>query len=224
MSNSTSSRLGAALFSASGLIVFIACGSSSSGGNGGTSCAPGISQSCVGAGGCAGGQVCKQDGSGFGACDCGSGSDGGSHDGSAQDSSGGMDATPESGGSDGTADGSGDAGGDGSNACNSGADCTTCGDNVSCVACCETAHMSGSMMYLAALSACACVSPGSCMIECKNELCVGQLMFPAPNSPCDNCVGQVTFLQACNGTMGAQNCAKDADCMAFTTCLGKCPP
>src|SRR6266700_207127 len=35
-------------------------------------CAPGATQSCVGPAGCAGGQACRSDGTGFGACDCGS--------------------------------------------------------------------------------------------------------------------------------------------------------
>jgi hypothetical protein len=34
-------------------------------------CTPGASQACVGRGGCAGGQACLADGSGFGPCDCG---------------------------------------------------------------------------------------------------------------------------------------------------------
>jgi hypothetical protein len=34
-------------------------------------CVPGATQSCVGAGACAGGQACLPDGSGFAACDCG---------------------------------------------------------------------------------------------------------------------------------------------------------
>lgn len=34
-------------------------------------CVPGATQSCVGAGACAGGQACLADGSGFGPCDCG---------------------------------------------------------------------------------------------------------------------------------------------------------
>jgi hypothetical protein len=34
-------------------------------------CTPGATQACVGPGACAGGQVCKPDGSGFGPCDCG---------------------------------------------------------------------------------------------------------------------------------------------------------
>lgn len=34
-------------------------------------CAPGATQTCVGAGACQGGQACKADGSGYGACDCG---------------------------------------------------------------------------------------------------------------------------------------------------------
>lgn len=34
-------------------------------------CTKGSTQACVGAGACQGGQVCLQDGSGYGACDCG---------------------------------------------------------------------------------------------------------------------------------------------------------
>lgn len=36
-------------------------------------CFPGVSQACVGPGGCAGGQTCAADGASFGPCDCGSG-------------------------------------------------------------------------------------------------------------------------------------------------------
>ena len=35
-------------------------------------CAPGSTQTCVGAGACTGGQACKPDGSGYTPCDCGS--------------------------------------------------------------------------------------------------------------------------------------------------------
>ncbi|HEY1088598.1 MAG TPA: hypothetical protein VGE37_12925, partial [Archangium sp.] len=34
-------------------------------------CTPGRSESCIGPGGCAGGQQCNAEGTGFGACDCG---------------------------------------------------------------------------------------------------------------------------------------------------------
>lgn len=34
-------------------------------------CTPGATQKCVGAGACDGGQICKEDGSGYGMCDCG---------------------------------------------------------------------------------------------------------------------------------------------------------
>ena len=34
-------------------------------------CVPGSTQACVGPGGCSGGQVCRPEGTGFGACDCG---------------------------------------------------------------------------------------------------------------------------------------------------------
>lgn len=39
-------------------------------GPGTTSCTPGTSTACVGPGGCAGGQTCNAQGSGYGACDC----------------------------------------------------------------------------------------------------------------------------------------------------------
>jgi len=57
------------------------CGNSGGGGNDASTqaCTPGDSKACTGAGGCAGGQVCNADGTGYGACDCGtsdSGSDG----------------------------------------------------------------------------------------------------------------------------------------------------
>jgi hypothetical protein len=38
-----------------------------------SSCVPGSTQSCVGPGGCSGGQACRADGAGFGPCDCGPG-------------------------------------------------------------------------------------------------------------------------------------------------------
>jgi hypothetical protein len=34
-------------------------------------CVPGATQACLGPAGCQGGQACRPDGSGFGACDCG---------------------------------------------------------------------------------------------------------------------------------------------------------
>jgi hypothetical protein len=76
------------LLGAVGAMVVAACGSSSNGGNGGTpdaggdvsmamTCTPGQSIACVGSGGCSGGQACTSDGSGYGACECAAGSDGG---------------------------------------------------------------------------------------------------------------------------------------------------
>lgn len=52
------------------LFVLSACGDD----DGGPArvCDPGATQTCVGVGGCAGGQACNADGTGFGACDCGS--------------------------------------------------------------------------------------------------------------------------------------------------------
>jgi len=48
-------------------------------------CTPGTSVACVGAGGCAGGQVCLADGTGYGACDCGGMTDAGTDTGTDPD-------------------------------------------------------------------------------------------------------------------------------------------
>jgi hypothetical protein len=65
----------------------LACGSSSGGSGTSTSCTPGASVACVGAGGCQGGQACNADGTGYGDCVCGSGDDGGATDAASGDSS-----------------------------------------------------------------------------------------------------------------------------------------
>jgi hypothetical protein len=57
-------------------------------------CTPGASAACVGAGGCAGGQVCNADGSGFGACDCGGAVDAGRDGGPGPVDSGPADSGP----------------------------------------------------------------------------------------------------------------------------------
>lgn len=84
-----------------GLVGFFAiaaaCSSSSNGGSSGGACTPGESNSCTGAGGCSGGQVCNADGSGFGTCDCGSGGDAGGGDSGSVDSGGSTDSGSDSG-------------------------------------------------------------------------------------------------------------------------------
>jgi hypothetical protein len=50
--------------------LFVACGSSTDSPSTAT-CAPGATQACLGAGACSGAQSCKDDGSGWNACDCG---------------------------------------------------------------------------------------------------------------------------------------------------------
>lgn len=54
-------------------------GKAGSGGTGGAEreCTPGLTQGCLGPGACTGAQVCRSDGSGWGACDCGGESSGG---------------------------------------------------------------------------------------------------------------------------------------------------
>ena len=71
-------------------------------------CMPGRSVACVGVGGCSGGQACKEEGSGYGACEC-SPADGGS-DAAAADSGEGGASAPDSGGSDAAAADSGEGG------------------------------------------------------------------------------------------------------------------
>lgn len=69
----------------------IACSGSSSGnGGGGHVCTPGASIACTGPAGCAGGQVCKADGTGYDACNCGGGDGGGGGDAGQQESGGGV--------------------------------------------------------------------------------------------------------------------------------------
>lgn len=48
------------------LVLLVGCGDDD-----GPACVAGSTQACVGPGGCAGGQACLPDGSGFGECDCG---------------------------------------------------------------------------------------------------------------------------------------------------------
>jgi len=52
-------------------ILGAACGGSDSPTETPKACTPGATQTCVGPGACSGAQACKDDGSGFGACDCG---------------------------------------------------------------------------------------------------------------------------------------------------------
>ena len=61
------------------LLSLVGCGSPAQ------VCAPGTSISCVGPGGCAGGQVCAADGTSYGICDCGGAADAGMADGGSAD-------------------------------------------------------------------------------------------------------------------------------------------
>lgn len=78
------------------LLVVASCGGDD---GGDPPCVPGVAVACVGPGGCAGGQMCRADGSGFAACDCGAGLDasvdGGDapRDGAVTDSGGDADVT-----------------------------------------------------------------------------------------------------------------------------------
>jgi hypothetical protein len=86
------------------LVLLVACGgvpSSTISGSGkavgAEACVPGVTQTCAGPGACRGAQSCLADGSGFGACDCGTGSSGGSSRGSTGSASGASTATSGSG-------------------------------------------------------------------------------------------------------------------------------
>jgi hypothetical protein len=89
--------------------IALACGSSSNSGNGGGTCSPGQSIACVGVGGCAGGQACNSDGSGYGPCLCGSPGGDASQDGASQEAS---DAQSESASGDAAGDVAGDTAAD----------------------------------------------------------------------------------------------------------------
>ena len=106
------------------LVVVVAAACSNSSGSAGPTCAAGQSIACVGIGGCAGGQVCAADGSGYGACVCGGNQDGG------------VDAATDSGGSVGDSGDSGDSGDAArpstiGKACSTDATCTGAGEKCS---------------------------------------------------------------------------------------------
>ncbi len=113
-----------------GLSAFaVACGSDSSSPGGGSKCTAGASVACVGPGGCAGGQVCKADGT-YDTCICGGGNDAstdgsgndGGNDSSTNDSStndgSNNDAATDGSNNDATTDGATDGSNDGGPACN----------------------------------------------------------------------------------------------------------
>lgn len=70
------------------VVVLAACSDETDDASTAMACTPGASVACTGAGGCAGGQVCKADGSGFDTCVCGAGADGGSSGSSGSSGSG----------------------------------------------------------------------------------------------------------------------------------------
>lgn len=78
-------------------VTIAACGTlqSSAPDAGTTVCTPGATIACVGPAGCSGGQACKQDGTGYGLCDCGVADGGG---GDADNDSGGGEAGNDAGG------------------------------------------------------------------------------------------------------------------------------
>lgn len=78
-------------------VTIAACGTlqSSTPDAGTTVCTPGATIACVGPAGCSGGQACKQDGTGYGLCDCGVADGGG---GDADNDSGGGEAGNDAGG------------------------------------------------------------------------------------------------------------------------------
>jgi hypothetical protein len=85
-------------------------------GSGSSVCAPGDTRTCVGPGNCEGGQVCRGDGSGWSACDCGAGAGGSGGEmttGGTGNSSSGGEAGESRGGTGGASNEGGNGGDDG---------------------------------------------------------------------------------------------------------------
>jgi hypothetical protein len=147
----------------------------------GAVCVAGQSVFCAGSGGCAGGQACKSDGSGYGDCVCGAaGSDGGlvgsGNDASSPgaDAGSGSDADPQA---DGATDNDGSVEADGAlacvpSACPAGGQCTVpvC-SNGSC-----------SLSYAAEGATC---TGGKCDAQGRCQICGGDGKACCPGQTCD---------------------------------------
>ena len=153
------------------LCIPVACGDDEPSGD---VCEPGSTQTCVGPGACEGGQVCKDDGSGYGECDCGVGS-------------GGNDGGNDSGGA-GGGDGGAGMGGGGSGGA---PPCVTCSAVLSNTAD-ESQLCPTSQTIWDALTSCACVQ--SCSSQCATAPICGGNLQESGCAPCisTNCDSQLT--------------------------------
>ena len=204
------------------VLAVAACGSSSSSSGGGDAggggdsstrvCTPGQSIACVGVGGCSGGQVCASDGSGYGACQCGSGDGGGSDAGSDGALDGAVDAP-----------GITDTGSESHQVLDSGplvCGTQTCASNTEC---CSVPGDGG--FVLQCLASCPdggapfqCDSPQQC--PAGMSVCCGTLQLTGAGTSCSFGVQTSSCTTACSTAVTlscpsaevVQFCAQKADC------------
>ena len=106
-------------------------------------------------------------------------------------------------------------GGDGSTDAGS----STCvGSDAGCLACCQALHPDAGAFRQAAITACACVTPGDCKAnnKCGQTLCQGN----APSGACDTCLADPQSGD-CNDA-GTAACLADPDCAAALACATSC--
>lgn len=97
-----------------------------------------------------------------------------------------------------------------------GPDDSMCGQmttQADCISCCQTAHQSGSNLYIMTYQRCLCDNPGDCALDCQTDFCqTGTVADPF----CSLCIQQST----CDPTT---KCMTDTDCTAYVACAMTCP-
>ena len=132
----------------------------------------------------------------------------------------GDDSTTTDGGTDATASDTGtgnDTGTGGDGATDAGS--SSCvGSDAGCLACCQALHPDAGAFRQAAITACACVTPGDCKAnnKCGQTLCQGN----APSGACDTCLADPQSGD-CNDA-GTAACLANPDCAAAVACAASC--
>jgi len=90
--------------------------------------------------------------------------------------------------------------------------CSASADQSACYQCCETQNPAATDIFLAALDACLCQSPGACKTQCAGSICGGNA---EPSAECETC------MEAQNDTCGQQAataCESNPACTPLFQC------
>lgn len=115
--------------------------------------------------------------------------------------------------------------GTGTNGCVDGTDCTQCLDFAACLSCEKAKHVEGEMLYRSLEECRVCVA---CYSTCEGNIAQGCASPPFLPDPCDkgpNC--QADCLPCADATTcksQLEACNANADCLAYSLAVKKCPP